>query len=105
MNIQGYVPPHVHLEGSLAQTLQFRLLITAIPILLKGSPSKIAIKVHYVYGDKSDGTAFLSEHMIISYLLSLTSAIANSQKYTEIVCPRGDCWSVMVVMEISRSRA
>ena len=44
-----------------------------MPFLLgdpEGSPLKIAIEVHYIkYMDKSDDTAFLSEQVIISYLL------------------------------------
>ena len=40
----------------------------------EGSPLKIAIKIYYiceVYGDKSDDTALLSEHVITLYLLCI----------------------------------
>ena len=63
-------------KGSLAQTLQFRSLIIVMPFLLgdpKGSPSKIAIEVHYVkyMGDKSDDTALVSAHDHFVPLLSV----------------------------------
>ena len=59
---------------SLAQTLEFQLLIAVISVLFgdpKGSISKIVTKLYY--GDKRDGTAVLYNHFVPPLLSKLDS--------------------------------
>ena len=59
-------------EKSLAQTLEFRLLITVISVLFgdpKGSISKITTK--FYYGDQRDGRAVLYDHFVPPLLSKL----------------------------------
>ena len=68
-------------KKSLAQTLEFRLLITVISVLFgdpKGSISKIATK--FYYGDKRDGTAVLYDHFVPP-LLSKLDSLEGTYKY------------------------
>ena len=69
------------------------VLITVILFLL-GDPKEITLENRHqsslckVYGDKSDDTAFLSEHVIILYLLwhTCTYCVVNTWAYRNIEC-------------------